>query len=130
MSAKVYKTLECRDGERRYVAEELRAPRDSDAHREVHVTELSEGQRARLPMRLTILSRLRHPTCYWPPESVEAVHCNAGVLAIEFRDPWFPYEKRVIGQECLWRATYDRGRGRWRLSLVRKLDYENGDMPP
>lgn len=87
-----------------------------------------------LPLPLDFASWVRYGWLgVWPPATFERVEVDDGSLVIEFRDPWIPFERPVLpfryDQESLWKATYRRRRGRWRLERVRHLDYEGDDRP-
>jgi hypothetical protein len=87
----------------------------------------------RLPMKLSLFSRIISFSATWPPESVDKLFFDRGTIAIEFRDHWIPDERPILpmglDQESLWRASYDQRRSRWTLKRLRVLDYPDKDRP-
>jgi hypothetical protein len=78
-------------------------------------------------MRLKLGSRLlNYLHASWPPETVDALSCEGGVLTLRFRDHWKPY---FVGDDFEWEAKLDHNNGTWRLIKLRKLDYDGPDAP-
>lgn len=81
-------------------------------------------------MILTFASSIKHGLfATWPPDSIDALLCDSGQLVIQFRDPWYPWDKPLMPYH-LWRATYVAGRSRWTLARLKRLDYDGADKPP
>jgi hypothetical protein len=90
-----------------------------------------------VPLALNWSSRFRHlilATSRWPPEYVDRAFMRHGKLIVEFRDPWFPFDRQPPAgsseREGEWRATYSPEKRRWSLERLRTLDYERADTPP
>lgn len=131
-------THRCAEGEKQFIARRTWPPvrRGEFRRYRVDIFESTDGGRSwiDIPMKLAVASRVtRGLFATWPPESIDVLSCASGVLMIEFRDHWIPYERPVLpfrlDQESLWRATYDRERRRWKLKRLRHLDYEGSDKP-
>lgn len=67
----------------------------------------------------------------WPPESVDKIFFDNGMLTLEYRDEWNPFERPTLpwglDQEGIWRAAFDPRKERWRLRKVKNLEYFGAD---
>jgi hypothetical protein len=62
----------------------------------------------------------------WPPERIDAIVVERGLLRVGFRDEWVPFEP---GGESLWMGTYSSSRSLWTVKRVRRMDYDGLDVP-
>ena len=61
----------------------------------------------------------------WPPEYIDTMGVERGLLRIGFRDDWVPFEP---GGESLWTATHS-SRRLWTVARIRLMDYDGRDVP-
>jgi hypothetical protein len=79
-----------------------------------------------LPLVRTMWSCLRfwgYPV--WPPEEIDAVTIERGVIGLGFRDEEVPFEP---GGESRWTGRRSL-RGLWTVARVRYMDYDGADRP-
>jgi hypothetical protein len=83
-----------------------------------------------LPLVRTMLSSVRFwgfPV--WPPEHIDTLAIESGLVRIGFRDAWVPHEP---GGESLWTGVRS-ARGLWTVRRIRRMDYSGtdaGEPPP
>jgi hypothetical protein len=61
----------------------------------------------------------------WPPEYIDAVAIERGLIRVDFRDEWVPFEP---GGESQWTGRRS-ARGLWTVKRVRLMDYDGADLP-
>ena len=79
-----------------------------------------------VPLVRTIWSSIRFwgfPV--WPPEYIDTIGVERGLLRIGFRDDWVPFEP---GGESLWTANLP-SRRLWTVARIRLMDYDGLDVP-
>jgi hypothetical protein len=77
-----------------------------------------------LPLVRTIRACFRHSGFpVWPPEHIDTVAIEHGLVRIGFRDEWVMFEP---GGESMWTATRS-ARGLWTTTRVRLMDYDGKD---
>jgi hypothetical protein len=85
-----------------------------------------------VPAKLCLRSRLVAGLfTLWPPESVDEMRVERGLLTLIYHDKEYQYERAVLpfglDRESVWEATLIAHNMRWRLERVRRLDFDGAD---